>query len=99
MPEKYCLAGTKIIRLNQYNNIISYTPEYRRSNNTNIKEKNKEIVDMWDLKQSVRCNIHGREPIANACRDSGVRFIYYIFIKQFHKFIESEFIWTIVFTL
>jgi len=32
---------------------------------------------MWDLKQSVRCNIHGREPIANAW-DSGVRFMKYI---------------------
>jgi len=51
---------------------------------------------MWDLKQSVRCNIYGREPIANACRDSGVRFINYIFIKQFHKSVESEFILTIV---
>jgi len=63
----------KILQLNQYNN-ISNTSECRRSNNKNTNEKNKEIVDMWDLKQSVRCNIHGREPIANAW-DSGVRFI------------------------
>lgn len=80
--------------MNQYNN-ISNTSEYRRSNNKNINEQYKEIVDMWDLKQSVRCNIYGREPIANAW-DSGVRFIYYIFIKQFSKSIESEYILTIV---
>lgn len=30
---------------------------------------------MWDLKQSVRCNIHGHEPIANAWY-SGLRIKY-----------------------
>lgn len=63
ITKKYCLVQ------NEYNsvNIIIYPIRQiiARSNNTNLNEKNKEILDMWDLKESVRCNIDGREPIRN----------------------------------